>query len=94
VEETAPTDPKIMIQRNKTVIHSLETQDHSKCVDIFQRSDSTFGFEEFRRDIEDTSGWFPTGRYSNTIFSSAEAALEKAKDLVPWISKKETISHP
>ena len=94
MEETAPTDPKIMIQRNKTVTHSLEAQDHSKCVDIFQRSDSTFGFEEFRRDIEDTSGWFPTGRYSNIVFSSAEAALEKAKDLVPWISKKETIYHP
>ena len=83
---------KIMTQRNKTVIQSLETQDNLKCVDIFQRRDSTFGFEEFRRDIEDATGWFPTGNYSNIIFLSAEKALEKAKDLVPWLNQKESTS--
>ena len=82
-----------MTQRNNTVIHSLEAQDHLKCVDIFQRSDSTFGFEEFRRDVEDSNGWFPTGNYFNIVFSSAEAALEKAKDLVPWINQKKPTPH-
>ena len=81
-----------MTTKNNVVIHSLEAQDHLRCVDIFQRPDSTFGFEEFRRDIEDASGWFPTGNYSRIVFSSAEAALERAKALVPWLIQKETTS--
>ena len=81
-----------MTQRNNTVIHSLEAQDRLRCVDIFQRPDLTFGFDEFRRDIEDASGWFPTGHYSNIILSSAEEALKRAKAQVPWLIQEETTS--
>ena len=32
------------------VLASLETDDHSQCVDFFLREDGTFGFEQYRRD--------------------------------------------
>ena len=74
-----------------TVIHSVEREDGLRCVDIFQRLDSTFGFEEFRRDVEDSSGWFSTKNYLHAEFSSAEAALEQAKEHVHWIGKREVL---
>ena len=38
---------------NKTVIVSINADDGWRCVDIFQRLDQSFGFDEFRRDVED-----------------------------------------
>lgn len=35
------------------VLTSIETPDRQRCVDLFQRQDGTFGFEELRRDPED-----------------------------------------
>ena len=75
----------IMSHSNK-VIHSIETSDGSRCVDVFQRPDATFGFEEFRRDTEDFRGWFSVGNHSNTIFKSETAALTEARGRVPWIN--------
>jgi hypothetical protein len=49
------------------------------------RADGTFGFEEYRRDPEDVSGWFSLHRYSHQVFSTAEAALAEAKSRVQWM---------
>jgi hypothetical protein len=38
------------------VLRSIETDDAARCVDLFVRPDGTFGFEEYRRDIEDGRG--------------------------------------
>jgi hypothetical protein len=34
-------------------MESIENPQHDRCVDIFERPDRTFGFEEFRRDAQD-----------------------------------------
>ena len=57
----------------------------NRCVDIFQRPDGTFGFEEYRRDSEDGRGWFPVGFFAGLIFDSAEAALGEARMRVIWL---------
>lgn len=57
------------------------------CVDVFQRDDGTFGFEEYRRDPEDGRGWFPLQRYSSLVFESEEAALARAGMTVAWLVK-------
>jgi hypothetical protein len=67
------------------VLTSLENSAGDHSVDIFVRTDGTFGFEEYRRDPEDMSGWFSLHRYSHQVFSTAEDALAQAKARVPWM---------
>ena len=67
------------------VMKSINGHDDSICVDIFLRPDGTFGFEEYRRDVEDARGWFPIGNYSAMIFSSQNDALRGAKQKVQWL---------
>jgi hypothetical protein len=67
------------------VLTSIEDSPGNHCVDIFVRVDGTFGFEEYRRDPEDVSGWFSLHRYSHRVFSTAEAALAQAKSRVEWM---------
>lgn len=69
-----------------TVIRSINYQGETICVDVFQRPDGSFGFEEFRRDPEDGRGWFAIGYYGDAIFHSAEAALADATRKVGWLN--------
>jgi hypothetical protein len=39
------------------VFDSIENAEHDRCVDCFSRPDGSFGFEEFRRDVEDGGAW-------------------------------------
>ena len=66
------------------VCDSIEEPGGSRCVDIFKRLDNTFGFEEFRRDYEDLSGWFPIGTFSSYIFESRDEAIQAACEHVEW----------
>ncbi len=73
-----------MAHANK-VLRSIETDEGGRCVDIFVRPDGSFGFEEFRRDVEDGRGWFPVGYYGDGVHGSADAALEQALAAVAWL---------
>ena len=73
-----------MAHANK-VLRSIETDEGDRCVDIFVRPDGTFGFEEFRRDVEDGRGWFPIGYYGNGVYESEAAALDRALSAVAWL---------
>ncbi len=73
-----------MSPKNK-VIQSINAAGESRCVDVFRRPDGTFGFEEYRRDVEDARGWFPVGFFGERVFDSAEAALEEARQRVSWL---------
>jgi hypothetical protein len=68
-----------------TVLHSFETPDGAQCVDLFRRPDGGYGFETYRRDIEDGRGWFPTGQFSRTTFATETDALDAARAGVPWL---------
>jgi len=68
------------------VLTSPENSARDHCVDIFVRADGTFGFEEYRRDPEDLSGWFSLHRYSHQVFATAEDALAAAKSRVAWMA--------
>ena len=69
------------------VLSSIETFEGDRCVDIFQREDGTFGFDEFRRDPETKTGWFRTGHFENDVFGASEDALEEAKQRVIWLDE-------
>ncbi len=68
------------------VVNSINIQGANRCVDIFRRPDGTFGFEEFRRDMEDNRGWFPVGSFGNQTFDSEDDALLEARAKIIWLS--------
>lgn len=67
-----------------TVIESVNAFDGSLCVDIFTRPDGSFGFEEYRRDVEDGRGWFPIGFHSGKSYSSLAQARRAAAQTIAW----------
>ena len=68
------------------VIRSIETSDGALCVDIFQRDDGSFGFEEYRKDPEDPRGWYPVGSYAAIRADNADIALNLAVARVAWLA--------
>jgi hypothetical protein len=73
------------IDRSWTVLTSLEDGYGERCVDLFRRPDDSFGFEEFRRDVEDSGAWTPVAYYSSARFDSKQDALRAAANAVPWL---------
>jgi len=69
----------------KRVLRSINNEDESRCVDLFLRCDNTFGFEEYRRDIEDNQGWFAIGFFDTQIFNGEKQALDAALLNVSWL---------
>ena len=56
------------------MLRSINTPDGGCRIDIFVRPDETFGFEEFRRDVEDPGGWFAIGGPAEKVFDTEQAA--------------------
>ncbi|MFO0993732.1 MAG: hypothetical protein U1E67_17565 [Hyphomicrobiales bacterium] len=75
------------IDKSWVVFNSVENDDHDSCVDVFYRPDGSFGFESFRRDIEDLGAWTPLGYFSSLAYRSSEAAYAAAEAAVPWLSE-------
>src|SRR5271170_3829663 len=75
------------IDKSWLVFLSIENFEHDRCVDLFSRPDGTHGFEEFRRDPEDRGDWTPVQYYSGGVYSSREAALAAAQQLVAWLAE-------
>ena len=72
------------IDKTWIVFSSVENNEHDRCVDIFARPDGRFGFEEFRRDVEDGGEWTPTAFYSGTHYATADAAYQAAEEAIDW----------
>jgi hypothetical protein len=68
------------------VFVSVENLEHDRCVDVFSRPDGSFGFEEFRRDVEDRGQWTPVQYFSDAAYASPAGALDSAERCVPWLT--------
>lgn len=66
------------------VISSVNSADGLLCVDVFERPDGSFGFDEFRRDREDGRGWYAVGGFETLRFESARHADQDAAVRVSW----------
>ena len=75
------------IDKSWTVFDSVENGEHDRCVDLFSRPDGSFGFEEFRRDVEDAGAWTPVAYYSSAAYASKGAALQAAMKAVAWLAE-------
>lgn len=67
------------------VIRSINLPGETVCVDLFERPDGSFGFDEFRRDPEDGKGWFSIGYHGDKRFDSFDAVLSAAKATIHWL---------
>ena len=72
------------------VLVSLESEDGAQCVDIFEREDGSFGFEQYRTEFDGMSRWQSLGRFSQLSFASGEQAFNAAKQRVPWLDRTES----
>ncbi|MBY0612767.1 MAG: hypothetical protein K2P80_11340 [Beijerinckiaceae bacterium] len=68
------------------VFESVENEAHDRCVDFFSRPDGSFGFEEFRRDLEDQGRWTPVCFYSGIVCADEGEARARALAAVRWLS--------
>ncbi len=75
------------IDKSWVVFESIENDQHDRCVDLFRRPDGSFGFEEFRRDVEDAGAWTPVAFYSGPAYATREAALSAAIARVAWLAE-------
>ncbi|MFT7577637.1 MAG: hypothetical protein ACI9XZ_004040 [Alphaproteobacteria bacterium] len=67
------------------VLQSIETADGDRCVDIFRRGDGSFGFEGYRWDAEDTSGWFRVTQFGEQRYDSEAETVTAARGVFPWM---------
>ncbi len=74
------------IDKSWTVFASVENFEHDRCVDIFSRPDGSYGFEEFRRDVEDRGRWTPVQYYSDVSYVSPAETLDTAERRVSWLT--------
>lgn len=73
--------------RKKIVLRSINNNNESLCVDIFKREDNSFGFEEYRRDLESNAGWYKIGIFGEKTFNSEDEAYKIACKNVAWLDK-------
>ena len=74
-----------MAHENK-VLRSINLDGDRVCVDVFVRPDGTFGFDEFRRDAEDSQGWFSIGYHGHHVFQSEAEAFDTACETISWLT--------
>ena len=70
---------------SRKVLASFEDAHRSHCVDIFVRVNGTFGFEEFRAEVDGGGAWQSLGRYARLSFASGAQALREAQLRVGWL---------
>ena len=73
------------LDKTWTVLVSHQTVEANRCVDIFSRPNGTFGFEEFRSDPEDRGAWTPIAYFSGRDYPTETAAVDAARQAVPWL---------
>ncbi len=65
-----------------TIVHP----DGNRKVNVFRRSDGSFGFEELRWHTGDGC-WCPFGKYSIAFVDTMEHVLQEIKERVTWVEQ-------
>ncbi|MEX0282755.1 MAG: hypothetical protein AB3N13_16355 [Arenibacterium sp.] len=77
-----------MAHLNK-VVRSINALGEQRCVDIVQDPEGRFGYAEYRRDPEETHGWYPAGMSEAPIYETQEEAEAAARRAVAWLTEAE-----
>lgn len=76
-----------------TVLSSTNLDGETVCVDIFQRQDGSYGFDEFRRDPEDGRGWYSIGHHGSRVFDTRAKAEHAARKAIDWFRGLDRSAH-
>jgi hypothetical protein len=77
---TAVQDVKHM----RSVVRTLLRADGHRKVEVYQRPDGTYGFEELCFG-EEEQAWFPCVRHSVCFADTVDRAVEEAEGRVSWL---------
>lgn len=66
-------------------MRSIEAPGGMICVDLYRRPDGSWGYAEYRRDPEDSRGWYPTGVEAEGFAMEGEAE-QSARAEVAWMA--------
>ncbi|MEE2954764.1 MAG: hypothetical protein VX780_01385 [Pseudomonadota bacterium] len=72
---------------SSVVLNSIENLNGDRCLDVFERDDGTFGFEEFRKEPESKTGWVLVGYYSDGMYKTQGLAFLEAGKRVSWLNE-------
>jgi hypothetical protein len=67
------------------IVKTINDRDRKRRVEIYKRSDGSFGFAEWQFGTEEQS-WYPVGRYSHAIIDTLENAEKEARSRVRWLA--------
>jgi len=73
-------------ERPWSVLESYETFEGTHCVDVFVRTNETYGFEAFRRDPEDAGRWTSMNQFSSHEYPSSADAIAAAQEKIQWLA--------
>ncbi len=68
----------------KIIKETFIKSDGTRKVEVFQRENKTFGFEELEFGSEENA-WYPVGEYSLAIIASLDNAIREAEGRVSWL---------
>lgn len=66
------------------VVKTIHDQENRRRVQLFQREDATFGFEEWKW-LSDENCWVPLPQQITSVIDTLEHALKEAKERIPWL---------
>ena len=73
------------MDKKLTVVKSIHNSDQTKCIDIFSLHNGNFAFQEFRRDIEDPSQWFPVSSLTETTYLDISLLEDYLRKQFNWL---------
>jgi hypothetical protein len=85
----SPGQIQVPVSIKNKVFASFENEYGDHCVDIFERPNGSFGFEEFRRDAEDCGAWQSLARYAQQVFDSRTRTCVAADQSVHWLAQSD-----
>ena len=74
--------------KDQVVINSINNDDNNLCIDFFIRNNNTFGYQEYRKDPENISGWYRIGNYDHKIFLSETMHIKMQRIQLFGLNKK------
>jgi hypothetical protein len=69
------------------VLNSVNNEHADRCVDFIVRADGSYGYKQYRRDVEDNGAWFVIASFDDDVFVRYEDAVDSAVKNVAWLSE-------
>jgi len=73
-------------KRSRTVVRTLYTPDALRKVEVFERANGTFGFEELHWSDQEYS-WLLSPVQTNPVLDTADQAVKEAYGRISWLSE-------